>query len=97
MDQLKSIGARLLLGAVTYVAVALAVTALTPGVAAVPLQAYAILGSAFSLAFVIFGRPLIFGFGGIRLRVFLSYLVSASIIATVLYILVFIRQAPFTA
>lgn len=86
----------MLLGVVTYVAVALALAALTPGVAAVPLQAYAVLGGAFSLAFVIFGRPLIFGFGGQRLRVLVSYLVSALIIATVLCMLVFIQRASFT-
>jgi len=97
MDQLRSTGVRLLLGVVSFVAAALALTALSPRATAVPFQVYAVLGVAFSLAFVIFGRPLFFGFGGIRLRVLFSYLVSALIIAVVLYTLVFIQQASFTA
>jgi len=60
---------------------------------AVPFLAYVPMGVLFSLAFLLFGRPIIFGLS-LQRRVFPSYFVSASIVAIIVSILFLIRTFP---
>jgi hypothetical protein len=89
MDGVREVALRVLAGSAVYAAVALSFAR------AVPLLAHAVLGTVFALAFVIFGQPLIIGFGSPRLRRYVSYGVAAVIVSMVGYVLLFLRE--FTA
>ena len=92
MDSLRPIALRLSAGLVAFALLAVAIE-LPNHYAAVPFWVYVVLGVQFSMAFFLFGRPIIFGFS-LRPRVFPSYFVSVAIVLVVIYILFFIRSFP---
>lgn len=89
MVAVKSSAIRLLAGLVTFLVISALIE--FPFRGAVPLPGYIILGFMFSIAFLLFGRPIVVGFS-LRPRVLPSYFVSASIIAVVVCMLFLIRD-----